>query len=128
VNGVFVKPLDLLVKLLPKSGNAFLEEDPSKYEELDRLSYVCMMIEMDGEKNGAKKRYKVHLPKMTANGAKLRALFGTSLINVALPAVIGAKMAVAGCQKGVISSECLDPRDFMDRFLGTGIPYQWQEL
>ncbi|MDR2088773.1 MAG: saccharopine dehydrogenase NADP-binding domain-containing protein [Clostridiales Family XIII bacterium] len=128
VNGALVKPLDLLVKLLPKSGNAFLEEDASKYEELDRLSHVCMMIEMEGEKDGVKRHYRVHLPKMTANGAKLRELFGTALINVALPAVIGAKMAVAGCQKGVISSECLDPHDFLDRFLGTGIPYKWKEL
>jgi saccharopine dehydrogenase-like NADP-dependent oxidoreductase len=128
VNDVAVKPLDVLTALLPKPGNAFLDEDPAQYEEADRRSFVCMMAEIEGEANGKPEHYRIHMPKLTANGAKLRELFGTSLINVALPAVIGAKMACDGTGAGVISSECLDPKEFLDRFMATGIPYKWIEM
>lgn len=126
VNGVKIKPLDLLISLLPKASNAFLNEDPSKYEILDKTQYVCMMVEVEGTKNNKEKHYKIHLPKLTANGHKLNEIFGTSLINVALPAVIGAKMLVTGDYSGVISSECLDPNKFLEMFLATGIPYNWE--
>ncbi|MDR2487197.1 MAG: saccharopine dehydrogenase NADP-binding domain-containing protein, partial [Clostridiales Family XIII bacterium] len=129
VNGACVKPLDVLTQLLPKAGNAFFEEDPALYASLDQNVFVCMMIEMEGSAAGQHVRYKVHLPKLTAQGARLRELFGTSLINVALPAVIGAQMAYdAVADRGVISSECLDPEVFLERFLGTGIPYRWVEM
>lgn len=128
VNGTSVVPLDLLLKLLPKSENAFLNEDPSKYEWLDENMHVCLMSEITGTIDGKEKTYKIHMPKLTANGAKLNELFGTSLVNVALPAVIGAKMAIAGTQKGVVFPEALDADDFLKRFLDTGIPYKWHEL
>lgn len=129
VNGVEVKPLDLVIKLLPKSENAFLNEDPSKYKKLDEIQYVCLMVEVAGTVDGKEKTYKVHMPKLTANGDKLNELFGTSLINVALPAVIAAKMVVDGdSEKGIVFPEQLDAKDFLDRFLATGMPYEWHEI
>lgn len=128
VDGVMVKPLDLVLKLIPKSENAFINEDPGKYKELDELQHVCLMSEIHGTKDGKPVKYKVHMPKLTANGDKLNELFGTSLINVALPAVIAAKMAMDGTEKGLVFPEALDAKDFLDRFLATGIPYEWKAM
>jgi saccharopine dehydrogenase-like NADP-dependent oxidoreductase len=129
VNGVQVKPIDLLIKLLPKSENAFLNENPANYEEMDKTQYVCLMSEIKGTQDGAEKTYRIHMPKLTANGGKLYELFGTSLINVALPAVIAAKMAFERkTEAGLIFPEALNAGDFLKRFLDTGIPYEWHEL
>ncbi|NLD80307.1 MAG: hypothetical protein GX642_03945 [Smithella sp.] len=127
VNGVMIKPLDFLIKLLPGAENAFLNEDPSKYDYMDKNQFVCMIIEVKGQKDGKDIHYKIHLPKLTGNAHELNALFGTCLVNVALPAVTGMKMALSGKYKGVIGSESLDPNYFLDRFLATGIPYKWEE-
>jgi saccharopine dehydrogenase (NAD+, L-lysine-forming) len=128
VKGVQVRPIDLLLELLPKSENAFMNEDPSQYETLDQIQHVCLISEIKGTKDGKEKIYKIHMPKLTANGKKLHELFGTSLVNVALPAVIAAKMAVDGAEKGLVFPEALDPDDFIGRFLATGMPYEWHEL
>jgi saccharopine dehydrogenase-like NADP-dependent oxidoreductase len=129
VKGINVKPIDLLLELIPKSENAFLSEDPAEYAHLDEIAHVCMMAEVTGTKDGAPKTRRIHMPKLTANGDRLSELFGTSLINVALPAVIAAKMAVDGrADRGIVFPESLDAQEFLDRFLATGIPYKWREL
>ncbi|MDR2156303.1 MAG: saccharopine dehydrogenase NADP-binding domain-containing protein [Clostridiales Family XIII bacterium] len=128
IGGAEIRPIDLLVKLLPKSENAFLNEDPDRYVQADKEQFVCLMSEIRGTRNGRDKTYKIHMPKLTANGGKLRELFGTSLIHVALPAVIAAKMALAGTKKGLVFPEELDAADFLKRFLDTGIPYEWHEM
>jgi len=129
VNGVDVKPLDLLLKLLPKTENAFFNEDPSKYDELDESQFVCLMSEIKGTAGGQDKTWKIHMPKLTAKGHILYDLFGTSLVNVALPAIIAARMIIDGkVAPGISFPEALDAKDFLDRFLGTGIPYEWHEL
>lgn len=128
VKGVKVKPLDVVTSVLPKAGNAFLDEDSEKLDYADEHSFVSMVIQITGEKDGNKKTYNIHCPKMTAPGKVLYKLFGTSLINVALPAVIGAKMTLEGAQKGVIFAEQLDPKRFIKLFKATGNPYQWEEL
>ncbi|HHY91073.1 MAG TPA: hypothetical protein GX503_05345 [Clostridiales bacterium] len=128
INGTKIKPIDVVTALIPKPGNAFLEEDVEKLDILDKTSFVSMMIEMTGTKNNAPVTYRIHCPKMTAPGRKLYELFGTSFINVALPAVIGAKMVIEGAEKGVIFPEQLDPNKFLALFKASGIPYQWEEL
>lgn len=125
VKGAKVKPLDVVTSVLPKAANAFLDEDPEKLDFADNHSFVSMAIEIIGEKQGEKITHHIHCPKMTAPGKKLYELFGTSLVNVALPAVIGAKMTVEGTDKGVIFAEQLEPERFIELFKATGNPYRW---
>ena len=86
-----------------------------------------MMIEILGQQQGKDITYSIHCPKLTGLGRELIELFGTSLVNVALPAIIGAKMAIDGAEPGVIFAEQLDAEKFLDRFKATGIPYEWTE-
>lgn len=54
--------------------------------------------------------------------------FGSSHIGVALPAVVGAKMCLAGkTDVGVISSECLNPHTFFNYMAQMGIPVSFNE-
>ena len=49
--------------------------------------------------------------------------FGTTIIGVALPAIVGAKMCINGdTDKGVISAECLDPKTFLKMLTEMGAP------
>ncbi|MGB6867794.1 MAG: hypothetical protein WBE11_19090 [Candidatus Aminicenantaceae bacterium] len=79
------------------------------------------------EKQGKDIGYSIHCPKLTGPGRELIELFGTSLVTVALPAVIGAKMAIDGAEPGVIFAEQLDAEKFLGRFKATGISYAWTE-
>lgn len=128
MNGTKIKPIDLVEKIIPKAGKSFLNEDYDKLDYLDEIMHVVMMLEIKGKKEGKNMTYIITIPKMTAPGKKLYDLFGTSLINVALPAVIGAKMAVEGTKKGVIFSEELNPNRFLELFSATGHPNKWEEL
>jgi len=125
VKGVKVKPIDLVAAILPKPGNAFLAEDPGKFAYNDAHNYVFMDVEIKGKKEGKEKTYLAHLPNMNVPGQKIYDLFGTSLVNVALPAVTGAKMIAGGGYQGIIFAEQLDPVKYLKLIEGTGYPYQW---
>ena len=125
VKGAKVKPIDLVAAVLPKPGNAFLEEDPGKFSYNDAHSFVAMDIEIKGKRSEKEKVYLIRLPNMNAPGQAIYDLFGTSLVNVALPAVTGAKLTAAGGYKGVIFAEQLDPVKYLDLMMGTGYPYRW---
>jgi saccharopine dehydrogenase-like NADP-dependent oxidoreductase len=53
--------------------------------------------------------------------------YGTSYINVALPAVAGAKMAIEGAEKGVINPQDLDPERFLELMAQSGFKHHWEE-
>jgi len=125
VKGIKVMPIDLLAAVLPKPGNAFLNEDPGQFFYNDNHSYVTMDVEIKGKKEGKEKTYLAHLPNMNVPGQKIYDLFGTSLVNVALPAVTGAKLIAEGGYKGIIFAEQLDPVKFLELIMGTGYPYRW---
>lgn len=125
VKGVKVKPIDLVAAVLPKPGNAFLDEDPGKFTYNDTHNYVAMDLEIKGKKKGEEKTYLAHLPNMNVPGQKIYDLFGTSLVNVALPAVTGAKLIAKGGYKGIIFAEQLDPVKYLELLMGTGYPYGW---
>ena len=63
---------------------------------------------------------------MNVPGAPIYELFGTSLVNVALPAVTGARQILLGGYKGIIFAEQLDPAKYLELLLGTGYPYKWE--
>jgi len=126
VKGVKIKPIDLVAAVLPKPGNAFLEEDPGKYAYTDAHNYVAMDIEVKGKKEGKEKTYLARLPNMNVPGQKNYDLFGTSLVNVALPAVTGAKLIAEGGYQGIVFAEQLDPVRYLELIMGTGYPYRWE--
>lgn len=126
VNGTKIKPIDFVTSILPKPGNAFLNEDPAKYAAADANNYVFMDVEVKGKSNGVAKTFLVHLPNMNVPGKAISDLFGTAYVNVALPAVTGARQIMAGGYKGVIFAEELDPIKYIDLLMSTGYPYKWE--
>lgn len=126
VKGVKVRPIDVAAAVLPVPGNAFFNEDPGKFSHNDTHSHVFMDVEVKGRMLGNEKTYLARLPNMNVPGQELYDLFGTSLVNVALPAVTGARQILGGGYKGVIFAEQLDPVRFLELLLGTGYPYRWE--
>jgi saccharopine dehydrogenase-like NADP-dependent oxidoreductase len=54
--------------------------------------------------------------------------FGTTMVYVALPAVVGARMCVKGeLESGVISPDSLDPQKFFSGMEARGAPFEFQE-
>jgi saccharopine dehydrogenase (NAD+, L-lysine-forming) len=125
VKGVKVKPLDVCAAVLPKAGNAFLEEDPETFSWQDEHVFMDMVAEVSGRKAREEITFVISCPKMTSPAREIYDLFGTSLVNVALPAVIGGRQIAAGAKKGVIFAEELDPDRFIDDMNATGYPYRW---
>ncbi len=128
LNGVKVKPIDLVTKLLPKPGNKFLEETRETAAVSSRNMFMSMTLCIEGEKNGSRAEYRVNCPRFGNPGEELFNRFGTAIVDVALPAVIGAKLISENGAKGIIFPEQLDPQRFIDRLRETGISFNWQEL
>jgi hypothetical protein len=54
--------------------------------------------------------------------------FGATNIYVCIPAIVGAKMCVQGLtEKGLVSSECLDPIKFLKIMAEMGVPMKFHE-
>ena len=85
VGGIMVKPLDVVAACIPNPGNNFINENAEKLAEADKTFFFEIIIEVCGIKDEKLKTYRVNCPKMNAPGPKLLELFGTSLVNVALP-------------------------------------------
>lgn len=127
VNGVKVKPLDLVLSFVPEPGDSFLNEDPSKFAEQDKTNIVSIMLEIIGMKDGKNVKYTIHVPTMNAPRQVMYDTYGTSYISVALPAAIGAKMTVEGTEKGVINPQEMDPDRFIELMRLSGYPNKWEE-
>lgn len=125
INGGKIAPIDFVMKFVPHPGNAFFDEQYDSLDELDQTLHVPMELLVEGTRGGKDVKYKILCPKLTAPGKRLYDLFGTSMVNVALPAVIGAKMIFNRPTGGIMFAEQLDPTEFLDRFLSTGFPYKW---
>jgi saccharopine dehydrogenase (NAD+, L-lysine-forming) len=127
VRGAEVSPIDVVLAFVPESKNAFLDEDPSKFAKLDETKFVSIMLEIKGVKAGKEITYLVHVPNMNTPRQRLYDAYGTSLVAVALPAAVGAKMAVEGTEKGVISPQDMDPVRFMELMAKGGFEHRWEE-
>ncbi|HHU17062.1 MAG TPA: hypothetical protein GXZ70_02385 [Clostridiales bacterium] len=129
VKGQKVKPLDVVLSLVPKPGDGFLNENPADFKHQDETKHTHIMLEVAGEKQGKHKVYTVFIPTMNNPRQKMYELFGTSLINVALPAVTGAKMLAKGGQPtGVIFPHDLDPNEFLGTMSESGYEHKFIEL
>lgn len=111
VNGVKVKPFDVLMQMVAQPGEAFFEEEAPTEEE----SIACCEthVDIEGTENGKKVSYRINVPFLPKNQIKTYEVCGTNSVGISLPAVTGAKMCAEGTKKGVIFAEQMDP----DRFL-----------
>jgi len=130
VKGAKVSPLDVLVKLVrPPVNGFFTEEEPIK---LPIDSVQIMSIRVTGVKSGEDIEYTIsypyNLPATMEERLEIYRKFGTMNINVALPAIVGAKMCVEDdAGRGVIGPECLDPIKFLRMMANMGRPVKLHE-
>ncbi len=129
VNGVKVKPIDVILSMVPKPGDGFFKEDPATFDYLDKTKIVSIMVEVTGTKDGKEVRYNVSIPTMEAPRQETYNAYGSYKIAVALPAVVGAKMIAGGNQiKGVVFPHDLDPNEFLEVMTSTGFVHRFVEL
>ena len=127
VKGTEISPLDVVLHFVPSPGDAFLNEDPTQFSHLDQTKLVVIISEMIGTKNGKKLKYLINVPAINVPRQQMYDTYGTSIISVALPAVIGAKMAIEGTMKGIIQPQDLDAGRFLDLMKKSGHPTKWNE-
>jgi len=127
VNGTKVKPIDVVVSNLAVPSDNFLTQTPEKLAAADKVALFEMIVEVTGEKDGKKITYKANCPKMNAPGPKLLELFGTAMVNVSLPAAVGAVQIMEKVCPGIIFPDQLDPDRFLEIMNQTGYDYKWTE-
>ena len=130
VNGIQIVPRDVLMKLVKRPGNQFLEENRATILESDLTG--IMDISVEGERDGEKTSHLISYRFTDApNIERQRQLFsayGTTMVLVALPAVVGAKMCVNGdVEYGVVSPDSLDPHIFFAGMAERGVPFELDE-
>jgi saccharopine dehydrogenase-like NADP-dependent oxidoreductase len=132
VRGVKVSPLDVLMNLVRHPVDTFLTEDedtvkvPPKFVDL-------LVVDIKGAKSGEEVTYKLSWPhNLFTNPEERLEVYrksGTAEIAVALPAIAGAKMCVAGnAGRGVIAPKCLDPIKFLKMMAAMGAPVKFHEV
>ena len=129
VNGVKVVPRDVLMELVERPSDGFLEESEAAIRASKDFAWA-IEVAVDGVVNGARISHVVSSPAVYDAEAKLDLYnrFGSHHIGVALPAVVGAKMCLSGhAEAGVISSECLEPRRFLQISADMGAPVAFDE-
>ena len=131
VKGVKVAPRDVLLNLVPRPIDTFLTEDETTARAPLKVSGF-VIIEVTGAKSGEKLEYKMSYPVALSatpeERLELHKRFGATNIYVCVPAIVGAKMCVQGLtEKGLVSSECLDPIKFLRMMAEMGVPVKFNE-
>lgn len=129
VNGVKVKPIDVVASLIPPPANNIFIESDEKLDYADQTAFIELVVEVSGEKDGKRITYTANCPKMNAPGRQLKELYGTALVYVALPLAVGTLMvgSESELEKGIIFADQLNPEAFIEKMMGTGYPYKWKE-
>lgn len=128
INGTKVKPIDVVSELVAKPGNSIFSATDEQLEIADKTSFVDLVIEVSGIKDGKKVTWKASCPKMNAPGPDLKKIYGTALVYVALPLAVGTLLLnETQLEKGIIFADQIDPEKFIDRMMATGYPYNWKE-
>lgn len=129
VKGQKIRPLDVVLALVQKPGDIFLNEDPAVFAYQDETKLTYIMIEVAGIKDQGEKVYTVFIPTMNNPRQKMYDLYGTSLINVALPAAVGARLLARGSQPtGVIFPHDMDSDLFLKTMSDSGYEHKFIEL
>jgi saccharopine dehydrogenase-like NADP-dependent oxidoreductase len=120
------------MKLVRRPVDTFLTEN-EKSAGLPLKVAGQVAIEIKGAKGTEGLEYKIVYPVSLFETAEekleLYKNFGASNVYVALPAIVGAKMAAEGhAQRGVIAAECLDPLKFLGMMTAKGAPVRFLEV
>jgi saccharopine dehydrogenase (NAD+, L-lysine-forming) len=128
VKGAKVAPIDVLMKLVRHPVDMFIGEDENA-AKLPPEVVGFIVMEINGAKLGEDVTYKLIKSSTTAEeNLRLYRQFGTTRIAVALPAIVGAKMCMAGqAERGLIGPECLDPIKFLKTMADMGWPVKFHE-
>lgn len=130
VYGVKVLPRDVLMHLVERPANTFLSEDEKTIVQ-SKLTGI-MDVSVEGQRDG---EFVTHLISYRftdgPNKNRQRQLFnayGTTMLHVALPAVVGANMCLEGkVDAGVISPDCLEPQVFFKGMASRGVAFEFDE-
>lgn len=131
VKGVKVAPVDVLMKLVKRPANKFFTEDENIILESDLVGF--MVVSVEGERDGKRGQHDIfYCFTDETNHERQRQLFstyGTTMVYVALPAVVGARMCVEGeAESGVILPDSLDPGKFIAGMEARGVPFKFDQL
>jgi saccharopine dehydrogenase-like NADP-dependent oxidoreductase len=133
VRGTKILPQEVLLKMLPPMGDAFLGESEETARE-DSGARGMIEVTVDGVMNDRQVTYKAWMgdsesdPDDTSFNQYLYETFGTTQIMIPLPAAVGAKMCMNGMtDAGMISSECLNPEQFFKIMGDMGAPMPIRE-
>jgi saccharopine dehydrogenase (NAD+, L-lysine-forming) len=129
VKGVKVAPMDVLMQLVKRPGNKFFAEGESSILESDLVGF--MVVSVEGERDGKLINHDIsYCFTDGTNHARQRQLFstyGTTMVYVALPAVVGARMCVENqAEHGVITPDSLDPGQFIAGMESRGISFDFE--
>jgi saccharopine dehydrogenase (NAD+, L-lysine-forming) len=129
VKGVRVAPVDVLMKLVKRPGNKFFTEDEESILDSDLTG--IMEISIDGERQGDKVTHTVSYCFTDGpNHARQRQLFntfGTTMVYVALPAVVGARMCVnRQVEPGLITPDSIEPQSFIAGMEARSVPFEFE--
>jgi saccharopine dehydrogenase-like NADP-dependent oxidoreductase len=130
VNGMRVVPRDVLMRLVKRPGNSFLQENEETIlqSELTGIMDICIAGERDGEKVTHTISYTFADGTDKHRQQRLYQAYGTTQLYVALPALIGAKMCFNGeVASGVITPDALEPEKFLRGMAERGVPFLFQE-
>jgi len=132
IKGVKVAPVDVLMALVRKPVDTFLEESEETVSQPITIAGQ-VAVEVSGKKDGESVDYKVVYPisMYTDPEARLALFnrFGASNIYVSLPAIVGVKMSITGkAPRGVIAAECLDPKLFLKMMNEMGGAIEFKEF
>ena len=130
VNGVWVAPKDVLMKLVKRPGNKFFEENEISILKSDLVG--IMDVSVVGLHNGKKRTHTLSYRFTDGlDHERQRLLFEiyrTTMVYVALPAVIGARMCVRNeVGSGVVSPDILDPSKFFSAMSERGVSFGFEE-
>jgi hypothetical protein len=90
---------------------------------------ICVEGESEGENISHKISYKFTNGPYKERQRQLFEVYGTTMLHVALPAVVGIKMCVnGGAENGVISPDQLDPRQFFKGMVDRGVQFEFDEF
>ena len=118
------------MKLVKRPGNKFFGENEESILGSDLVG--IMDVSVDGERDGEKIRHTLSYQFTDGpNHDRQRLLyrtFGTTMVYVALPAVVGAKMCVYDeLDNGLITPDCIPPSKFFSGMEDRGVPFTFEE-
>ena len=121
-----VVPRDVLMRLVRRPGSSFLAENEDTILKSE-LSGI-LDITVNGERQGRKVSHTIAYKFTDSNNKELQrqlfSAYGTTLVYVALPAIVGAMMCENGdTDSGVVTPDSLEPAKFYKGMAERGVPF-----